>query len=97
MSKQPRSSCVRRLDKLFADILNEFASRRVSEDNALLSDLVDETRKYLFGRELLPILDRRRKAIRKAAGDTGKEAKEFPAFSTWAINGHTHEVVGAAA
>ena len=51
---------VRRLDKLFTDILNEFASRRVSEDNAPLSDLVDETRKYLFGRELLPILDRRR-------------------------------------
>jgi hypothetical protein len=50
---------VRRLDKLFTDILNEFASRRVSEDNPLLADLVDETRKFLFGRQLLPILDGR--------------------------------------
>jgi hypothetical protein len=65
---------VRHLDKLFTDILSEFASRSVSEDNALLADLVDETRKFLFGRELLPILDSRREAIRSAAGDTRKEA-----------------------
>lgn len=65
---------VRRLDKLFTDILNEFASRRVSEDNTLLADLVDETRKFLFGRQLLPILDGRRQAIRNAAGDIRREA-----------------------
>ena len=62
------------LDKLFTDILSEFASRRVSEDSTLLADLVDETRKFLFGRGLLPILDSRRKAIRNAEGDTRKEA-----------------------
>jgi hypothetical protein len=60
----------RRLDELFTDILGEFASRRIVEDEALLSDLVDETRKFLFGRELLPILDARRNAIRTASGDT---------------------------
>jgi hypothetical protein len=65
---------VRHLDKLFTDILSQFASRRVVEDDALLSALVDETRKFLFGRELLPILDGRREAIRKAAGETRKEA-----------------------
>lgn len=65
---------VQHLDKLFTDILSEFASRRVSVDNALLADLVDETRKLLFGRELLPILDSRRTAIRNAAGDTRKGA-----------------------
>jgi hypothetical protein len=62
-----------RLDKLFTDILSEFASRRVTKDKALLADLVDETRKFLFGRELLPILNGRREAIRHAAGDTRKE------------------------
>jgi hypothetical protein len=65
---------VRHLDKLFIDILSEFASRRVSEDNTLLANLVDETRKFLYGRELLPILDSRRESIRNAAGDTRKEA-----------------------
>ena len=61
---------VQHLDKLFTDILSEFASRRVSEDKTLLAGLVDETRKFLFGRELLPILDSRRRAIRDAGGDT---------------------------
>jgi hypothetical protein len=65
---------VRQLNKLFTDILSEFASRRVVEDDALLADLVDEARKFLYGRELLPILDGRREAIRKAAGETRKEA-----------------------
>jgi hypothetical protein len=65
---------VQHLDKLFTDILSEFASRRVSEDKTLLAGLVDETRKFLFGRELLPILDSRRRAIRDAGGDTRKEA-----------------------
>jgi F420-0:gamma-glutamyl ligase-like protein len=65
---------VRRLDKLFTDILSEFASSRVSEDSTLLAALVDETRKFLFGRQLLPILDGRREAIRNAAGDTRREA-----------------------
>ena len=68
---------VQRLDKLFTDILSEFASRRVSVDNALLADLVDEARKFLFGRELLPILDSRRIAIRNAAGDTRKAAEKL--------------------
>ena len=65
---------VQHLDKLFTDILSEFASRRISKDKALLADLVDETRKFLFGRELLPILNTRREAIRFAAGDTRKKA-----------------------
>jgi hypothetical protein len=69
---------VRRLDKLFTDILNEFVSRRVSEDNALLSDLVDETRKYLFGRELLPILDRRRKSDQESRGRYRQRGERVP-------------------
>lgn len=68
---------VQHLDKLFTDILGEFASRRIVEDEALLGDLVDETRKFLFGRELLPILDQRREAIRQAAGETRKETKRL--------------------
>jgi hypothetical protein len=68
---------VRHLDKLFTDILAEFASRRVSEDKTLLADLGDETRKFLFGRELLPILDSRREAIRNAASETRKEAAKL--------------------
>ena len=74
-SRQP-SPVVQHLDKLFTDILGEFASWRIVEDDALLSDLVDETRKFLFGRELLPILDRRREAIRQAVGETRKETKK---------------------
>jgi hypothetical protein len=54
-----------------------FASRRVVEDDQLFADLVDEARKFLFGRELLPILDGRREAIREAAGDTRREAKRL--------------------
>jgi hypothetical protein len=68
---------VQHLDKLFTDIVGEFASRRIVENDALLSDLVDETRKFLFGRELLPILDRRREAIRQAVGETRKETKKL--------------------
>jgi hypothetical protein len=71
---------VRHLDKLFTDILSEFASRRVTEDNTLLADLVDETRKFLFGRELLPIFDSRREAIRNAAVDTRREAGRLRGF-----------------
>jgi hypothetical protein len=63
-----------RLDKLFTDIVNAFASHRVVDNDALLADLVDETRKFLFGREVLPILDVRREAIRNAAGDMRREA-----------------------
>jgi hypothetical protein len=40
---------VQRLDKLFTDILSEFASRRVSEDKTLVG-LVDETHKFLRSR-----------------------------------------------
>ena len=74
-SRQP-SSTVQHLDKLFTDILGKFASRRIVEDDALLGELVDETRKFLFGRDFLPILDRRREAIRKAVGETRKETKK---------------------
>jgi hypothetical protein len=70
-------TAVQHLDKLFTDVLGEFASRRIVEDHALLEDLVDETRKFLFGRELLPIVDRRREAIREAVGETRRESKRL--------------------
>jgi hypothetical protein len=71
---------VQHLDKLFTDVLSEFASRRVSEDNTLIADLTGETRKFLFGRELLPIVDSRRESIRNASGDARKEATKLRSF-----------------
>ena len=65
---------VLQLDKLFTSIVTEFGSRRVTDDDALLGELVDQTRKFLFSRELLPTLDSRREAIRNAAADTRNEA-----------------------
>jgi hypothetical protein len=53
---------VQHLDKLFTDILSE---------------LVDETRKLLFGGELLRILDRRREALREAVGETRWETRRL--------------------
>jgi hypothetical protein len=55
--------------------VSEFASRPVVEDDALLAKLVDQARKFLFGRDLPPILDRRLKAIRVAAQDTTRDAR----------------------
>jgi hypothetical protein len=46
-------------------------------NDALLSGLVDETCKFLFGRKLLPILGGSREAIRKAVGDTHKEVRKL--------------------
>lgn len=47
------------------------------KNDGRLGDLVDETRKFLFGRELLPILDRRRGAIREAVGATRKATQKL--------------------
>jgi hypothetical protein len=84
---------VRHLDKLFTDILSEFASRRVTDDHIILADLVDETRKFLFGRELLPILDSRRQAIRKAASDRRREADGLRSLAP--LLGHVADALDA--
>jgi hypothetical protein len=68
---------VQGLDKLFTDILNQFLSARVVEDNTALADLVDESGKFLLGRTLLPVLDTQRAAIRAATGDTSGDAKKL--------------------
>jgi hypothetical protein len=66
---------VKHLDRLFTDLLSEFARTRVTEDREQLADVVDEARKFLFQRELVPILDGRLAAINKAAEPDGKGAK----------------------
>jgi len=68
---------VKHLDKMFTDLVSEFASTRVSEDLDLLDDTVDQARKFLFGRELLPVLDSRLAAIRAAAEAEGRGAKSL--------------------
>jgi hypothetical protein len=68
---------VKHLDKMFIDLVSEFASTRVSENLDLIDDTVDQARKFLFGRELLPVLDSRLAAIRAAAETEGKGAKSL--------------------
>jgi hypothetical protein len=68
---------VKGLDKLFTDILSQFASRRVVEDDTALADLVEETRKFLFGRDVLPVFDQRLAAIRKATRSKAKQLQRL--------------------
>jgi hypothetical protein len=66
---------VKHLDKLFIDLLTEFAQPRVTEDPEQLADVVDEARKFLYQRELLPILDARLAAINLAADPDSRGAR----------------------
>lgn len=66
---------VKHLDRLFTDLLTEFARTRVTDDPEKLADVVDEARKVLFRRALVPILDGRLAAINKAAEPDDKGAK----------------------
>ena len=88
---------VRRLDKLYTDILNEFASRRVSETTpfSLISSmkLVSTCPDENCCRSSTAAVKRSGKPRALQA----KRRKSSAAFSTWAIDAHTHEVLGAAA
>jgi hypothetical protein len=68
---------VKQLDKMFTDLLGEFASTRVSENLDLLNAAVDQARTFLYGRSLLPELDLRLAAIKAAAEDAGKGARSL--------------------
>jgi hypothetical protein len=68
---------VKGLDKLFIDVLTEFANRHVVEDDRALARLVAETRKLLYGRELFHVFDERLSAINDAAISDDKKLRNI--------------------
>jgi len=63
------------LEELYMEILNQFASRRVVEDENALADLVAQADTFLYKRKLLTIFDERLPAIRAARDDTKVEKR----------------------
>ncbi len=64
------SEIVKALDGLFIELVGGFSSAKITHDPALLSGHVEETRKYLKQRELLPRLEECLGAIKTASLDT---------------------------
>lgn len=64
------SKIVKGLDDLFIELVTGFSSAKITHDPALLSAHVEETRKYLSRRELLPKLEECIGAIKAASLDS---------------------------
>ena len=70
------SEIVKALDSLFIELVNGFSSPRITNDPALLSSHVDETRKYLKRRELLPRLEECIGTIKTASLDSRLKSQD---------------------
>jgi hypothetical protein len=64
------SEIVKALDDFFIKLVRGFSSTKITQDPVMLSDHVEETRKYLSQRELLPRLEECIGAIKAASLDS---------------------------
>src|SRR5688572_25904913 len=63
------SNIITTLDNLFIDLVRGFANARLTEQPAQLQTHVEETRKYLTSRNLLPKLEERLEILKGIAFD----------------------------